>query len=140
MSRGKAAPAKPARITLAQRVIMTDPVLQRLAFNMRAIEPLPGHDAIVNCLLWDISQMMRNLEKSETLRQAEYWQKRLRARWFAVMRHSEGFRMRLPAGHDDGCVHVELFRDDTDRAAQPNMRHRAALWFRYEQRPPPSWV
>jgi hypothetical protein len=54
-----------------------------------------------------------------------------------VRRLCDGYALTMPAGHDDGCEHVQVFaHDNLDTFWGVDSRARYALWMQREGRPP----
>jgi hypothetical protein len=128
---------------VTEELLELDPVLQRVFFDDRHFAPLPDHAAIVDIKLYELSELKQRWYRVRDLEVAEALQVRMRECWFSLRRHCEGYHIALPCGHDDKCQHVVEFKHrgrDAVAAFDIDHRARAALWYRYKQRPPPPWV
>lgn len=124
---------------LCEEILAADPALARALLDKRRFAPKSGREGIVNIELFDISQLTVEFQKARSLEHAEALQRRIRGKWFLVRSHCDGYFSKLPAGHDDGCEHVQAFaRAPADFGV--DRRARAALWYRHAQRPPPPWL
>lgn len=128
-------------MALVEDVIFSDPVLNRIFFDQRRFAPRSDYSSSeVAGLEMAISEDKVKFQKATEPALAEYWQRRMRARWFAIRKLCDGYFMKLPAGHDDGCEHVAQFAHDAGSAEFAiDQRARAAYWFKYAQRRAPAW-
>lgn len=123
---------------LATDIILSDPVLQRIFFDVRLFAPRRRQVASVNNLLQNIADQSVWFLKAKRIALAEPEQLKMRRAWFAARDLSDGWFIELPAGHDDGCTHVMAFaHDNLDAAFCIDLRARAALWHRYARRSAP---
>ena len=128
-------------MALVEDIIFSDPVLQRIFFDGRRFAPRSEHAAgEISNLHQTIAEMQVDFLKADTIAIGEYWQRKMRARWFVIRGLSDGYFMTMPAGHDDGCEHVVQFaHENADKCFQIDFKARAALWRRHARRPPPPW-
>lgn len=125
-------------MALTEDVIFTDPVLQRIFFDERRFAPRATHEAAVTNLEYDITDAKVKFLKEKRLEILESLQMRMRQRWFDIRTLCDGYLMKLPGGHDDGCEHVTVFaHDNLDPCFSIDARKRYALWRRYAQTAPP---
>lgn len=128
-------------MALTENIILADPVLRRIFFDNRRFAARSKHSAgIVSQLVASIAEAKIQFQKETRLAVAEYWQRLMRADWFAARKLCDGYFLDLPAGHSDGCEHVRLFAHDAgDAAFEINVRARDAYWWKYEQREAAPW-
>jgi hypothetical protein len=129
-------------MALVEDVIFSDPVLKRIFFDDRWFAARSAYaQSQVAGLDMAISEDKVEFQKASTPAQAEYWQRKMRGKWFDIRKLCDGYHIKFPiAGFDDGCEHVELFAHDADSDAfAVDMRARAAYWFKYAQRRAPAW-
>lgn len=128
-------------MALIEDVIFSDPVLLRIFFDERRLAARSKQSAgAVACLEWSISERKVEFQKEKHPGVAEYWQRLMRSDWFAARKLCDGYFIALPAGHADGCEHVELFAHDAGSAAfEIDARARAAYWYKYAQQAAPVW-
>lgn len=122
-------------------VIFSDPVLLRIFFDLRRFAPRSKRGAgAVASHDQTISEYKVKFLKTKRVAVAEYWQHKMRQEWLEIRELCDGYFIDLPAGHDDGCEHVEQFAYASDAdELKPNWKARAAYWYRFEQRSPPAW-
>ena len=121
---------------LCTDLMFTDPVLQRVFLDGRQFAPRHGHDAIVNIADYEITRLKLLLLKATSVEFAERVQYRIRRQYFLMRRHCDGYFVRLPAGHCDGCQHVLMFaHDDTDAFFNVDYQARSAYRHRHRARP-----
>ncbi len=127
-------------MALTEDIIFSDPVLQRIFFDERRLAPRMKSSAAVVINHWySITEYKILFQKEKRPAVAEYWQRKMRARWFVARKLCDGYFADM-LGHDDGCEHVVVFRHANDAAIfNVDQRARAAYWFKYAQRGPPEW-
>lgn len=127
---------------IATEILFTDPVLQRIFLDGRRFAPRSENYAgEISKLHQTIGEMQVAFLKADSIAVAEYWQQKMRARWFVIRNLSDGYFMTMPAGHDDGCEHIVGFvHENNNKCFQVDFKKRAALWHRYARRSAPSWV
>lgn len=124
-------------MAVAEELIHADPALHSALCETRRFVPKHGHEAIVNIELFALAELTVDFQKAASIERAEQLQRRIRAKFFLIRSHCDGWAVEIPG--DDGCEHVQAFaRRPADFSI--NRRARAALWYRYAQRPPPPWV
>lgn len=124
-------------MALAEDIIFTDPVLQRISFDERRFAPRFGHVADINILEHDITDAKVRFLKAKRLEVIEPLQIKMRQCWFEIRTLCDGYFIKMPAGHDDGCEHVQVFaHDNLDTCFRINGRTRVARWYKHCGRPP----
>ena len=130
-------------MALAESIIFSDPVMQRIFFDGRRVAPrhTPKNVGAVTCLQMAIAEDMVIFLKAKKLPAAEAIQIRMRRRWFAIRRRCDGYYLKMPAGYSDACEHIEAFRYARNaRQFNVDAKQRYALWRRYEQKTAPwAW-
>ena len=97
-------------MALIEDVIFSDPVLQRIFSDSRRFAARSDFaSSLVAGLDMAMSEHKVKFQKATSPALAEYWQRKMRGCWFEIRRHCDGYFMKLPAGHDDGCEHVTEF-------------------------------
>lgn len=126
---------------LTEDIIFSDPALQRIFFDERRVAPRSDGSAGKVANHWyAISEYKVAFLKEKRPPVAEYYQGKMRAHWFALRKLCDGYFLQLPAGHDDGCEHVETFAHaDGGDAFKIDSTARAAYWYRYARQSPPPW-
>ncbi len=126
---------------LAEDIIFSDPVLQRIFFDPRRVAPRTEYSAGHVSNHWhSIAECQVIFLKTKRMQTAEAMQYEMRAHWFALRKLCDGYFIDMPCGYSDGCEHVELFAHDTGSPEfEIDMRARAACWCKYAQRQPPPW-
>lgn len=128
-------------MALIEDIIFSDPVLQRIFFDCRRFAPRSKQSAgEVAGLGMAISDAKVKFMKATTPPLAEYWQRKMRMRWFSSRKLCDGYFIDAPFLMTDGDV--EMFaRDGRDVANVFNVNKgaRAAYWWKYAQRSPPDW-
>ncbi len=126
---------------LAEDIIFSDPVLQRIFFDPRRVAPRTKYSAgDVNIHWHSIAECQVIFLKTKRMQTAEAMQYEMRAYWFALRKLCGGYFIDMPCGYSDGCEHVEMFaHENSGKCFQVDFKARAAIWRRYARRTPPDW-
>ncbi len=126
-------------MALIEDVIFSDPVLQRIFFDKRRLAPrMKSSAALVINHWYAITEYKILFQKAKRPAAAEYYQRKMRARWFAARKLCDGYFMEMPGLSGVG-EQVRVFAFDNAAAAFfIDPRARAAYWFKYAQRAPPK--
>ncbi len=129
-------------MALIEDIIFSDPVLQRIFFDGRRFAPRSDRQfsvATVQNLESAITDAKVLFLKTKNLKTAERLQGEMRKNWFKIRRLCDGYFLTLPAGHSDGCEHVQVFaHENASLAFHIDAGKRYAIWRRYEKTTAPD--
>ena len=128
-------------MALTEDIIFADPVLQQIFFDKRRFAPRSDYSSSqIAGLETAISEDKVQFQRAKTPALAEYWQRKMRARWFVIRNLADGYFIDWPADYSADCECVKQFaHENSDKCFQVDFKARAAIWYRYGRRAPPEW-